>query len=171
MYWFNTSRSAASLNFLAEMHKNKETCHESFLKWMRCVGHDYRHATTWDGGWMLIALHEYLRLTPAGNEQATVTLENGQQLTLGNGPTVYTPAHTPTLAEIPTTITRTDGTAYVSVKFKAQPEQTEYPGVTEKGSGSGTFWTYAFIRVRLKWRCPVRSASLRPRCPVWKKAR
>lgn len=133
MYWFNTSRSAASLNFLAEMHKNKETCHESFLKWMRCVGHDYRHATTWDGGWMLIALHEYLRLTPAGNAQATVTLENGQQLTLGNGPTVYTPAHTPTLAEIPTTITRTDGTAYVSVKFKAQPEQTEYPGVTEKG--------------------------------------
>lgn len=133
MYWFNTSRSAASLNFLAEMHKDKEARHESFLKWMRCVGHDYRHATTWDGGWMLIALHEYLRLTPAGNAQATITLQDGQQLILGNGPTEYKPAPTATLGEIPTVITRTDGTAYVSVKFKAQPEQTEYPGVTEKG--------------------------------------
>lgn len=133
LYWFNTSRSAASLNFLAEMHKDKEARHESFLKWMRCVGHDYRHATTWDGGWMLIALHEYLRLTPAGNAEATITLQDGQQLTLGNGPTAYTPAATATLGEIPTVITRTAGTAYVSVKFKAQPEQTEYPGVTEKG--------------------------------------
>lgn len=133
LYWFNTSRSAASLNFLAEMHKNKDARHESFLKWMRCVGHDYRHATTWDGGWMLIALHEYLRLTPAGNAQATITLQDGQQLTLGNGLTELTPAHTPTLGEIPTVITRTQGTAYVSVKFKVQPEQTEYPGVTEKG--------------------------------------
>ncbi len=133
MYWFNTSRSAASLNFLAEMHKDKDARHNSFLKWMRCVGHDYRHATTWDGGWMLIALHEYLRLTPAGNAQATVTLHDGQQLTLGNGVTEYTPAHTPTLGDIPTTITRTAGTAYVSVKFRARPEQTEYPGVTEKG--------------------------------------
>lgn len=133
MWWFNSSKSAASLNFLAEMHKDKDARHESFLKWMRCVGHDYRHATTWDGGWMLLALHEYLRLTPAGNQQATVTLQDGQQLTLNNGPTEYTPAHTPTLGEIPTTIAPTKGTAYVSVKFRAQPNQTEYPGVTEKG--------------------------------------
>lgn len=133
LYWFNTSRSAASLTFLAEMHKDKEARHASFLKWMRCVGHDYRHATTWDGGWMLLALHEYLRLTPAGNAQARITLENGQQLTLGNGPTEYTPAPVPTLGEIPTVITRTEGSAYVSVKFRAQPAQTEYPGVTEKG--------------------------------------
>lgn len=131
--WFNTSRSAASLNFLAEMHKDKEARHDAFLKWMRCVGHDYRHATTWDGGWMLIALHEYLRLTPAGNATATITLEDGQQLTLGNGLTEYKPVHTPTLGEIPTLISRTEGTAYVSVKFRAQPNQTEYPGVTEKG--------------------------------------
>ena len=131
--WFRSHRSAASLNFLAEMHQDNEARHASFLKWMRVVGHDYRHATTWDGGWMLIALHEYLRLTPAGNPNSTVTLENGQQLTLGNGPTAYTPATTPTLGEIATTITPTSGTTYVNVKFKAQPEQTEYPGVVEKG--------------------------------------
>ena len=131
--WFRSHRSVASLNFLAEMHKDKEARHASFLKWMRVVGHDYRHATTWDGGWMLIALHEYLRLTPAGNPSSQVTLENGQQLTLGNGPTAYTPATTPTLGDIATIITPTSGTTYVNVKFKAQPEQTEYPGVVEKG--------------------------------------
>ncbi len=131
--WFRSHRATASLNFLAEMHKDKEARHASFLKWMRVVGHDYRHATTWDGGWMLIALHEYLRLTPAGNAQSVVTLENGQKLTLGNGITEFTTAKTATLGELPTTITRNSGTAYVSVKFKAQPEQTEYPGVTEKG--------------------------------------
>lgn len=131
--WFRSHRAMASLNFLAEMHADKEARHASFLKWMRSVGHDYRHATTWDGGWMLIALHEYLRLTPAGNPTATVQLESGQQLTLGNGITALTPEKSPTLGQLPTTISRTAGTAYVSVKFKAQPEQTEYPGVTEKG--------------------------------------
>ena len=131
--WFHSTRSNASLVFLANMHRNKATSHESFLKWMRVVGHDYRHATGWDGGWMLIALHEYLRLTPAGNPQATVTLQDGSQLTLGNGITAITPAKPATLAELPTVITRTQGTVYVSAKFKAQPEQTDYPGVTEKG--------------------------------------
>ncbi len=131
--WFRSHRAMASLNFLAEMHADKEARHASFLKWMRSVGHDYRHATTWDGGWMLIALHEYLRLTPAGNAEATVALETGQRLTLGNGITAITPEKTPTLGQLPTTISPTAGTAYVSVKFKAQPEQTEYPGVTEKG--------------------------------------
>ena len=131
--WFRSHRAVASLNFLAEMHQDKTARHTSFLKWMRVVGHDYRHATTWDGGWMLIALHEYLRLTPAGNAQSVVTLQDGQKLTLGNGITELTPAKTATLGELPTVITRNSGTAYVSVKFKAQPEQTEYPGVTEKG--------------------------------------
>lgn len=131
--WFRSHRAMASLNFLAEMHADKEARHASFLKWLRSVGHDYRHATTWDGGWMLIALHEYLRLTPAGNAEATVALESGQRLTLGNGITAITPEKTPTLGQLPTTISPTAGTTYVSVKFKAQPEQTEYPGVTEKG--------------------------------------
>ena len=133
MSWFCTTRATSSLLFLAEMHRNKEARHDSFLKWMRVVGHDYRHITGWDGGWMLIALHEYLRLTPAGNAQATVTLEDGRSLTLGNGVTALTPAKTPTLGEIPTILTRTEGTVYVAIKFRARPEQTEYPGVTEKG--------------------------------------
>lgn len=132
-HWFRSGRASASLNFLAEMHRDKDARHESFLKWMRSVGHDYRHATSWDGGWMLIALHEYLRLSPAGNPQSTLALEDSRSLTLGNGLTVYHPAQTPTLGELATTFTPTAGTSYINVKFKALPEQTNYPGVTEKG--------------------------------------
>ncbi len=131
--WWRTSYAVASLRFLGEMSRDKEDIHADFLKWMRAVGHDYRHATHWDGGWMLIALHEYLRRTPGSNAEATVTLQDGQRLTLGQGMTTIAPAATATLGQLPTTLTPTAGTAYVTVQAKALPEQTEYPGVTEKG--------------------------------------
>ncbi len=131
--WWRRDYAVASLRFLAEMDKDKENIHDDFLRWMRAVGHDYRHATTWDGGWMLIALHEYLRRTPDSQGQAVVTQQDGSQLTLGNGMTTIHPVATPTLGEQPLTFTPTAGTAYVTVKAKALPDRTEYPGVTEKG--------------------------------------
>ncbi|MBR5895658.1 MAG: hypothetical protein IKZ13_08975 [Akkermansia sp.] len=131
--WWRTGHAVASLRFLAEMSRDKMDIHADFLKWMRAVGHDYRHATQWDGGWMLIALHEYLRRTPGSNAEATVALQDGQQLTLGQGMTTITPAVTPILADSPATLAPVTGTTYVTVKAKALPEQTEYPGVTEKG--------------------------------------
>ncbi len=131
--WWRSGYAVASLRFLAEMDKDKTDLHGDFLRWMRAVGHDYRHATTWDGGWMLIALHEYLRHTPAADSTATLTLQDGQQLTLGQGMTTLRPAATGTLGELPTTLTATDGTIYLTVNAKALPERTEYPGITEKG--------------------------------------
>ena len=131
--WWRTSYAVASLRFLAEMSRDKTDIHADFLKWMRAVGHDYRHATHWDGGWMLLALHEYLRRTPGSNAQATLTLQDGQQLTLGQGMTTISPAAVTTLGQIPTTLTPVAGTAYLTVKAKALPEKTDYPGVTEKG--------------------------------------
>lgn len=131
--WWRRDYAVASLRFLAEMDKDKENIHADFLRWMRAVGHDYRHATTWDGGWMLIALHEYLRCTPDSQGKAVVTQQDGTQLTLGNGMTTIQPVVAPTLGEQPLTLTPTAGTAYVTVKAKALPDRTEYPGVTEKG--------------------------------------
>lgn len=131
--WWRTSYAVASLRFLAEMDRDSSARHSHFIKWMRAVGHDYRHASTWDGGWMLIALHEYLRLTPPARAQATLSLQDGQQLTLGNGVTTITPPATATLGEVPTVLTPTSGTVYLTMKARALPEQTEYPGVTEKG--------------------------------------
>ncbi len=131
--WWRTSYAVASLRFLAEMSRDKADIHADFLKWMRAVGHDYRHATHWDGGWMLIALHEYLRRTPGSNASADLTLQSGQRLTLGQGMTSIRSSGTPKLADIPLTLTPTAGTAYITVKARALPLQTDYPGVTEKG--------------------------------------
>ncbi len=131
--WWRTGYAVASLRFLAEMSRDKADIHADFLKWMRAVGHDYRHATHWDGGWMLIALHEYLRRTPGSNATSTLTLRSGQQLSLGQGMTTIRSAGAPTLGDIDFSLTPAAGTTYVTVKAKALPEKTDYPGVTEKG--------------------------------------
>ncbi|MBE6410439.1 MAG: hypothetical protein E7034_07580 [Akkermansiaceae bacterium] len=121
------------IRFIAALRQNPEQRHEAFLNWMRSRGRDYRHASTWQSGWMLVALGEYLRLEPEQAASATVQLQDGTQMTLGNGITRYTPPAAAKLRELPTVITTTQGTAYLNVKFRALPNKTEYPGVTEKG--------------------------------------
>ena len=121
------------INFIAELRQKPAGRHTAFLNWMRSRGHDYRHTSTWQSGWMLVALGEYLRLEPTQTASATVQLQDGTQMTLGNGITRYTPPAAATLRELPTVITTTQGTAYLNVKFRALPNRTEYPGVTEKG--------------------------------------
>ena len=121
------------IRFIAELRENPAGRHAAFLNWMRSRGHDYRHRTTWQSGWMLVALGEYLRLESSQAAAATVQLQDGTQMTLGNGITRYTPPGGGKLRELPTVLTTTQGTAYLNVKFRALPEQTDYPGVTEKG--------------------------------------
>lgn len=131
--WCAAPSVKEDIRFISTLRNTPADCHASFQKWMRSRGHDYRHNTTWQSSWMLIALGEYLRLQPDQAAQATVQLQDGQQITLGNGITRLTPPPAAKPAELPTTITTTAGTAYLNVKFRALPEQTEYPGVTEKG--------------------------------------
>ena len=126
-------RAETDIRFIAALRRNPAERHTAFLNWMRSRGHDYRHMTTWQSGWMLVALGEYLRLDPAQAASATVQLQDGTQMTLGNGITRYTPPAMAKLRELPTVITTTQGTAYLNVKFRALPDKTEYPGVTEKG--------------------------------------
>ena len=121
------------IRFIAKLRENPAGRHAAFLNWMRSRGHDYRHRTTWQSGWMLVALGEYLRLESSQAAAATVQLQDGTQMTLGNGITRYTPPGGGKLRELPTVLTTTQGTAYLNVKFRALPEQTDYPGVTEKG--------------------------------------
>lgn len=129
--WEDSAKS--DIQFIAELRKNPAERHTAFLRWMRSRGHDYRHMTTWQSGWMFVALGEYLRLEPAQAASATVQLQDGTQLTLGNGITRYTPPAGCRLSEFPTVVTTTQGTAYLNVKFRALPDRTAYPGVTEKG--------------------------------------
>lgn len=102
--------------------------HAAFLRFMRSAGHDYRHRTTWQSGWTLIALYEYLRSVPPESAPAELLLPDGSKSALNNGTTAFDFTATPQgcyKAE--------SGTVYATLSVKAQPEQTEYPGVTEKG--------------------------------------
>ncbi len=126
-------RAETDIRFIAALRQNPQQRHEAFLNWMRSRGRDYRHASTWQSGWMLVALGEYLRLEPSQAASATVQLQDGTQMTLSNGITRYTPPATAKLRELPNVITTTQGTAYLNVKFRVLPNTTEYPGVTEKG--------------------------------------
>lgn len=131
-FWSKSGRE--DLKFIAALrNKPGEGRHQAFLTWMRSRGHDYRHNTTWQSGWTFIALSEYLRLEPAESAPASVRLQDGQVLTLGNGATRITPAPAATLADCATVLQGVEGTAYVTVKVRALPNKTEYPGVTEHG--------------------------------------
>ena len=130
--WWQT-RAEPDIRFIAALRQKPTERHTDFLNWMRSRGRDYRHMTTWQSGWMLVALGEYLRLEPAETGSTTVQLQDGTQITLSKGITRYTPPATAKLCELPTVITTTQGTAYLNVNFRALPEKTEYPGVTEKG--------------------------------------
>lgn len=134
MRWLRTRQSAASLRFLAALQKadgaeRAEGTHAAFLEWLRVAAHDYRHSTTWDSGWMLLALHEYLLSLPPADTPARVRLEDGTELSLGQGVTCLS---LPNFSR-PGSLQAVEGTAYATVKAKAQPERTDYPGITEKG--------------------------------------
>ncbi len=121
------------IQFIAELRENPTERHAAFLRWMRSRGHDYHHTSTWQSGWMFLALGEYLRHEPAQAASATVQMQDGTQLTLGNSTTHYTPTAGGRLSELPTVLTTTRGTAYLNVKFRALPDRPEYPGAAEKG--------------------------------------
>lgn len=130
--WRN--RALPDLSFIAELRRDPANRHSAFLRWMRSRGHDYRHNTTWQSSWTLIALAEYLRLEPESNAPSRLKLGNGQELTLGNGATGITPESTgERLSDISTTLSSLEGPVYVTVKVKALPETRDYPGLTEKG--------------------------------------
>ena len=130
--WRN--RALPDLSFIAELRRDPANRHSAFLRWMRSRGHDYRHNTTWQSSWTLIALAEYLRLEPESNAPSRLKLGNGQELTLGNGATGITPESTgKSLSDISTTLSSLEGPVYVTVKVKALPETRDYPGLTEKG--------------------------------------
>lgn len=124
----------ADLRLIADMEKNPAKRHEAFIAWLRSRGHDYRHTTTWQSAWTLIALHEYLRREPAANTPAAITTADGSTMTLGNGITTLSLVKRGSkLGDCTAAYSCTEGTAYAVVRAKAQPDQTEYPGVVEKG--------------------------------------
>ncbi len=122
------------LEFLAALSSDPAGRHAALLTWLRSKGRDYRHQSSWCGGWTLIALAEYLRLQPRSVGSGSVLI-NGDALEAGGKPGSVRLAvgAGQSLRDVAPTLAAGQGNVYVSLHVKGQPEQTEYPGVTEKG--------------------------------------
>ncbi len=124
----------SDLEFMAELRSNPAGRHAALLRWLRSKGKDYRHRSSWSGGWTIIALAEYLKLEPKSAEGGTVII-NGQELKAENEPASlrFSVEEGQRVGDIIPVMAAGKGSTYVSVKVKAQPESCDYPGVTEKG--------------------------------------
>lgn len=129
-----TPRLAADARLLLAVHHTEGATTRDFLTWLRCRARDSRHPSSWSSGWALMALREYIGTLPKGSQSATVETADGRTIELGNGITRLTLAgRGQKLGEVKDIFTAKQGTIYVNLIAKAQPERTEYPGVTEKG--------------------------------------
>ncbi len=127
-------RDSTDLEFLAQLQSQPGQRHEALLSWLRSKGRDYRHRSSWNSGWTLIALAEYLKLEPRVAGSGSVII-NGEEHTVAAAPSTwhYRAGEGQSVKDLAPTLAAGSGTVYASVHVKAQPEQTEYPGVTEHG--------------------------------------
>ncbi len=130
--WHSKRGTVADLRFMAELRSNPAGRHDALLNWMRSQGRDHRHPSTWSSGWQLIALGEYLKHeTQAGQDGALAV--NGESRTATAAPARLEWNAAPTLRAAAPKLAAQQGRVYVTLKAKARPERTDYPGVTEKG--------------------------------------
>lgn len=122
----------ANVRFLLAL-LNGDNSDAAFRTWLRTVGQDYRHASTHFSALTLLALHDYLRQRRVGEVSADVRLQDGTMLHLATSPVELLLPKGMRPGELPTTLSVTKGKAYALVRAKAQPDRTDYPGVTEKG--------------------------------------
>ncbi len=121
----------ATLLFLKSV-ENGENTGEAFRDWLRTVGRDYRHAPTTHSALILLALHDFLRKQAVTDSEVTAVTDSGRYQ-LRREPLKLSLPQIKCPAELPTTLAAEGGSVYALVQVKAQPEQTEFPGVTEKG--------------------------------------
>lgn len=121
----------ATLRFMKEMC-HSGAVHGAFRDWMRTVGRDYRHHSTSHSSLILLALHDFLRRQPVADAEVTVVTDSDRHL-LKRAPLKLSLPQVNCPAELPTSLAAEGGPVYALVQVKAQPEQTEFPGVTEKG--------------------------------------
>ena len=121
----------ATLRFMKEMC-HSGAVHGAFRDWMRTVGRDYRHHSTSHSSLILLALHDFLRRQPVADAEVTVVTDSGRHQ-LKRAPLKLSLPQVNCPAELPTSLAAEGGPVYALVQVKAQPEQTEFPGVTEKG--------------------------------------
>ncbi len=132
--WSTHRGQLADLRFMLELTRKPAERHAALLRWMRSQGRDYRHQSTWSSGWQLIALGEYLKLEPQGSPKASLSI-SGESREAGAAPArmEWKAAEGRSIAQAAPALSAQGGRVYVTLRVKAQPTQTDYPGVTEKG--------------------------------------
>ena len=125
----------AAMQFMLTMLENPDGADAAFRTWLRTAGRDYRHGTTQGNAWNLFALVEYLKLKKEQGTAATLVLQDGSQLSLGKGATVVPLPWQPgqEMKALPTALSAAAGTVYATLRVRALPDTTDYPGVTERG--------------------------------------
>ena len=125
----------ASMQFMLSMLENPDGADDAFRTWLRSTGRDYRHGTTQGNAWNLFALVEYLKLKKGQGDEATLALQDGTTIKLDKGATTVPLPWQPgqEMKTLPTAISAQQGTVYATLRVRALPPTTDYPGVTERG--------------------------------------
>ncbi len=125
----------ASMQFMLSMLENPDGADAAFRTWLRSTGRDYRHGTTQGNAWNLFALVEYLKLKKGQGDEASLALQDGSVLKLGKGATTVPLPWQPgqEMKSLPTALAAQSGTVYATLRVRALPPTTDYPGVTERG--------------------------------------
>ncbi|MBR2313779.1 MAG: hypothetical protein IKA55_02875, partial [Akkermansia sp.] len=125
----------SSLQFMLSMLENPDAADAAFRTWMRSVGRDHRHGTTQGNSWTLFALVEYLNLKKEQGGSAILALQDGLQIPLGKQATEVKLPWQPgqEMRSLPTTLAAHNGTVYATLRVRALPSVSDYPGVTEHG--------------------------------------
>lgn len=120
--------------FMLALRGTRAERHAAFMAWMRARACDRRHPSTWSSAWPLLALCEYLSDLPSAECGSRITLADGRTMELGQGITTLPLAgRGQKLGGISECIRAAEGTAYLTIRAKAQPNRTSYAGCSDKG--------------------------------------
>lgn len=125
-YWWCSGSVRSDIEFLEYLRSNNDGRHEAFLRWMRFRAADYRHQSSWRSAWSLYALLTYVGNSPGAQVEATLRTPAGETR-------LTREVHRVENTSLAAAYSATRGTVYAVLRAKAQPRQTEYPGITEKG--------------------------------------
>lgn len=117
----------ADIEFLEYLRSHNEGRHEAFLRWVRSRAADYRHQSSWRSAWSLYALIAYIGDSKGAPLEAALRLPNGSTVKLNRS------AYCVQNPQMEGAYSAASGPIYAVLRAKAQPVQTDYPGVTEQG--------------------------------------
>lgn len=125
--WCCSGSVRQDVEFLQYLRTHNAGRHEAFLRWVRSRAADYRHHSSWRSAWSLYSLITYVGNSRGMPLSATLRLPDGRTLALNRSATrvqqmVADGQYSAAM-----------GPVYAVLRAKAQPQQTDYPGVTEHG--------------------------------------